>query len=250
MHEIIQSGKAVAIIEARMTSSRLPGKVLLESCGKPLLQHMIERVRRSCCIDDIVVATTINSADDSIVNMCKRIGCSYFRGSENNVLLRVLEAAKKYDADIIVEMTGDCPCIDWRHIDYLLDYYRQHSFDFVANNTERSFPDGFDIRIFSVESLDIVNRISSSAADREHVAIYFPNHPEIFSSYNYVAEGEEHRPDLEITLDEEGDYKLIDQIFKALYPQNPDFSCVDVINFLDEHKEVLTYINGIKRTII
>ena len=89
--------------------------------------------------------------------MCERIGCHYFRGSENDVLLRVLEAAKSQDADVIVELTGDCPCIDWRHIDQLLEVYMRGSYDFVANNTERSYPDGFDIRIFSVKALEELN---------------------------------------------------------------------------------------------
>lgn len=242
--------KIVATIEARMTSSRLPGKILMESCGKPLLQHMIERIKRSQLIDDVVVATTVNRTDDPVVELCKKIGCSYFRGSEDDVLLRVLEAAKSVSADIIVETTGDCPCIDWRHIDYLVDFYVKHDYNFVANNTVQTFPDGFDIRIFSVEDLERVNKISNDTADHEHVSIYFPRHPEIFASYNWEAESVERRPELEVTLDEQGDYLLIDSIFTALYKDHVDFSCKDVISYIDNNPDVLNYVKDIKRKSI
>lgn len=242
--------KIVLTIEARMTSSRLPGKVLMESCGKPLLQHMIERVKRCQGISDVVVATTINDTDDAIVELCNKINCKYFRGSEDDVLLRVLDAAKSVSADIIVETTGDCPLIDWRHIDYLVEFFLKNEYDFVANNIERSFPDGFDIRIFSTEALEQVNNLSQEMADHEHVSIYFPNHPEKFTSYNWKADYFENRPEYEVTLDERGDYMLIDSIFKGLFFQNEDFTCRDVIAYLDQNPHLLEYVKDIKRTIV
>lgn len=242
--------KKIATIEARMTSSRLPGKILMESCGKSMLELMIERVKKSRLLDDVVLATTVNVDDDPVVQMCERIGCHYFRGSEDDVLLRVLEAAKSQGADVIVELTGDCPCIDWRHIDQLLEVYMRGRYDFVANNTERSYPDGFDIRIFSVKVLEELNEKTKDPWDHEHVSIYFPRHPEQYKCYNQIAEGEEYRPELEITLDEMGDYKLINSIFTALYPEKDDFTCRDVIRYLDAHKELLKYTEKIKRTQI
>lgn len=242
--------KIVATIEARMTSSRLPGKVLMKSCGKPLLQHMIERIRRSSEIDDVIVATTINETDDPIVRLCEDINCSYFRGSEDDVLERVLLAAKSVNADVIVETTGDCPFVDWRHINYLVKFYLDNEYDFVANNTERTFPIGFDIRIFSTESLDIINCISDDPRDHEHVSIYYPRHPEKFSSYNWYAEQDENRPDIEVTLDEHGDYELINKVFEGLYPNNTDFSCIDVIKYIDQHPELKLYVDDIKRTVV
>lgn len=242
--------KIVATIEARMTSSRLPGKVLMETCSKPLLELMVERVRRSKQINDIVIATTTNSEDDPIVELCEKIGCRYYRGSEDDVLLRVLEAAESVEADVIVELTGDCPCIDWRHIDYLIQYYTEHEYDFVANNTEQSFPDGFDIRIFSRNLLAEINELTKDSWDHEHVSIYFPNHPEKYRCFNWYASEEENRPEYEVTLDEAGDYELIKSLFEALYFKYPDFSCKDVICYLDEHPELLQYIKGIKRTIV
>lgn len=242
--------KKVASIEARMTSSRFPGKVLMKSCGKPLLEHMIERIRHSRLLDDIVVATTVNSEDDPIIELCDKIGCKYYRGSEDNVLMRVLEAAESQGTDLIIELTGDCPCIDWRHIDYLLSVYLENDYDFVANNTEQTFPDGFDVRIFSTDALRRVASQSDDSRDCEHVSIYFPRHSEQFRCFNWTAGEHENRPEYEVTLDEKGDYELIDKVFRELYPTNPDFSCEDVIKFLDAHRELLAYIKDIKRTQI
>ena len=244
----MKSGKVVVTIEARMTSSRLPGKVLMQSCGKPMLQLMIERLKKAKRVDDIIVATTINSEDDGIVDLCNEIGCSYFRGSEEDVLDRVLSAAKSVNADIIVETTGDCPFIDWRHIDHLVEVYMDSDYDFVANNTVKSFPKGFDIRIFTTNMLQKLNDSSSNPLDHEHVSIHFPEHDDIFKCYNWIAEGIENRPELEVTLDEMGDYKLINAVFEGLYPHNKDFSCSDVICFIDQNRELLGYIDGIKRT--
>lgn len=247
---MINEKKIVVTIEARMTSSRLPGKILMECCGKPLLQHMIERIRRSNRIDDIIVATTVNKEDDAVEELCKKIECNCFRGSEDDVLLRVLEAAKSIKADVIVETTGDCPVIDWRHIDYLVDIYSSGNYDYVANNTIRSFPDGFDVRIFSAEMLEEINSITDEADDHEHVSIYFIKHPEKYNLYNWTASDSFNRPELEITLDEYGDYQLINAVYEGLYYSNPDFACKDVIDFLDANNDVRNYVNGIKRTIV
>lgn len=247
MHDRRQK-RIVATIEARMTSSRLPGKVLMKSCGRPLLWHMIERIRRCKSIDEIVVATTVNETDNPIVDMCNSIGCKVFRGSEDDVMGRVLCAAETNMADVIVETTGDCPLIDWRHIDYLVNLYKSSDYDYVANNTERSFPDGFDIRIFSTTMLREAYEVTKDPLDHEHVSIFFPNRPNKYKCYNWHADGIEDRPDIAVTLDEEGDYKLINEIYESLYPRNRDFSCKDVMIYIDTHPEVMRLVEGISRT--
>lgn len=239
--------KVVATIEARMTSSRLPGKVLMKSCGKPILQHIIERLQRSQRLDDIVIATTINKEDDLIVQLCESIGCRYFRGSENDVLDRVVNTAKSVKADIVVEICGDCPFIDWRHVDHLIEMYLSGDYDFVSNNMERSFPMGFDIRVFATDLIDRLNMFSTNLLDHEHVSIHFPQHQETYRCYNWHAPKEEDRPDIEVTLDEMDDYKVINTIFEELYPLNADFSCRDVIEYLDNHQGTLKQVN---RTVI
>lgn len=247
MHE---KKKVVAIIEARMTSSRLPGKVLMESCGKTMLQHMIERIRRSKMLDDIVVATTVNKEDDPVVNLCRDMDCKFFRGSENDVLDRVVNTAKSVNADIIVELCGDCPFIDWRHIDHLVKLYLSGDYDFVSNNMERTFPIGFDIRVFATDLLDKLNMTSTNPLDHEHVSIHFPQHKEKYKCCNWSADEKENRPDIEVTLDEMDDYNLINNVFQKLYPENNDFSCADVIRYLDKHPEISSKSKDVERTVI
>ncbi|NPV91577.1 MAG: glycosyltransferase family protein [Firmicutes bacterium] len=239
--------KIVATIEARMTSTRLPGKVLLDLCGKPALQHIVERLRRSRYLDDVVVATTVNATDDPVVQMCKDIGCSYYRGSEEDVLLRVLEAARSVDADLIVEITGDCPVIDWRHVDRLIEMFFSGEYDYVSNVMERSFPRGFDTQVFPVRVLDEVNRLTQDPVDHEHVSYYIYNHPERYRLLNWRAEGDAFHPELEITLDTPEDYRLIKAVYEGLYRENPDFSAVDVIRYLLANQGLAGLVSRVRR---
>lgn len=235
--------KIVATIEARMTSTRLPGKVLMPLAGEPNLTRLIERLRRSKYVDEIVVATTTNAPDDAIVTLMEKIGCKVWRGSEDNVLERVLEAAQSVNADLIVEITGDCPLIDWRHIDHLIELYLDGAYDYVANNLERTFPRGFDMQVFSVKTLEEVNSLTQDRVDQENVSIYIYNHPERYRLYNWVAEGKMARKELRVTLDTKEDYKLLNTVFEKLLPQDPDFSAEDVIDLFN-HEPELTQINA------
>ena len=135
--------RIAATIEARMTSTRLPGKVLLDLGGTPALEFMIRRVRRSAYVDTVAVATTVNAADDAISALSDSLGCACYRGSEEDVMLRVLDTARSVSADIIVELTGDCPFIDPVYIDKVIELYFSGSYDYASNVVERSFPDGF-----------------------------------------------------------------------------------------------------------
>ena len=226
--------KTIATIEARMTSSRLPGKVLMEYCGKTNLEHIIERLRRSRSLDDIVVATTVNKTDNPIVELCEKIGCKYYRGSEDDVLLRVLEAAQSVQGDLIVEITGDCPMIDYRHIDYLIDLYNKNDVDYVSNILERTFPRGFDTQVFSTQTLLDVSKKTTNKADREHVSLYIYAGETPYKLLNWEAPKEIRHPEFEITLDTKEDYMLIKNIYEKLYFDKPDFSSKDVVKLLLE----------------
>lgn len=239
--------KVVATIEARMTSSRLPGKVLLDLVGKPSLQHIIERLKRSYYVDDVVVATTVNETDTPIVRLCEQINCSYFRGSEEDVLLRVLDTAKSVNADIIVEITGDCPVIDHRHVDHLVELFFSGDYDYASNIIERSFPRGFDTQIFPVSVLEEVNRLTNSQTDHEHVSLYIYNHPERFHLINWKADDFMNHPEIEITLDMPADYQLICEVYKRLYPDNMDFSAEDVVKLLLENPSLLDIVKEVRR---
>ena len=238
--------KIVATIEARMTSTRLPGKVLLPMAGEPNLKRLVDRLRRSAYVDEVVVATTTNAPDDAIAALAQSMGCKVWRGSEDDVLLRVLEAAQSVNADLIVEVTGDCPLIDWRHVDRLIERYTEGAYDYVSNILERTFPRGFDVQVFSVKTLEEVDRLTQDPVDRENVSIYIYRHPGRYKLGNWAAEGAMRRPELRVTLDTKEDYELLNAIFEKLLPRTPDFSAEDVVGLLDREPS-LTALNAAVR---
>jgi len=241
--------KIVATIEARMASSRLPGKVLLPLAQKPALERMIERIVRSQYIDDIVIATTTNKSDDKIIKLCESINCKYFRGSEEDVLLRVLNSAKSVHADIIVELTGDCPLIDPNQIDEMIKFYFEKEVEYANNRLKEGLPDGFDIQVFSTNDLERVAKSTNDPIDRVHVSSYFyrTNH-EFKIGYKELSKNDElYWPDLAVTLDEKEDYYLISNIFENLYYKNPNFSAVDIIRYLRKNKNIVKLNKGVRR---
>lgn len=231
--------KIVATIEARMTSSRLPGKVLLPLSGKPALERMIERLKRSKYVDEIVVATTINSADEPIIELAKKLKVEYWRGSEYDVLTRVLEAAESVKADIIVELTGDCPLIDPTLVDKVIEEFFTREVDYVSNSIPPCYPLGFEVQIFPVSVLKEVSRLTNDPIDRVHVSYYIYNHPEKFKVHNWPIDSECYMPDLRVTLDEKEDYELLEIIFKRLLPINQNFSVLDVINLFKKEPKLV-----------
>jgi spore coat polysaccharide biosynthesis protein SpsF len=138
-----------------------------------------------------------------------------------------------------VELTGDCPLIDHRHIDKIIEVFYSGDYDYASNIVERSFPDGFDVQVFPVSVLEEVDRLTDDPIDRVHVSYYIYTHPERFRLTNWKAEGRMYWPDLRVTLDESSDYELLNIIFEGLVGSKPDFSAVDVVNFLRERPELL-----------
>ena len=231
--------KIVVTIEVRMNSIRLPGKVLMPLAGKPTLERLIERLRRSQYLDEVVVATTDNKSDDPIVGLANKLSVKYFRGSEEDVLSRVLEAAKSKKADIIVEITGDCPLVDWRLVDRGIKELFDRQLDYSANNITFSYPDGFDVRVFPIGILEKVNKLTNNPIDRVHVNRYIYTHPKEFKIYNWQAKREDYWPDIRLTLDEKADYELLNIIFKKLLVKKEDFSVRDVIKLLKDNPKLL-----------
>ena len=243
-----QPQKIVATIEARMTSSRLPGKVLLDLAGKPALQQLVERLRRSRYLDEVVVATTDRPTDDPVVELCRRIDCHVFRGSEDDVLARVLGAAESVAGDLIVEITGDCPAVDWRHVDQLIETFFAGQYDYVANVAgPRPCPVGFEVQVFPTAVLAEVNRLTQNPVDHEHVSLYIYSHPERYRIHYLEAGPALYRPEIEVTLDTPEDYQLIQSVFQALLPEKPDFSALDVIELLQRRPELLAVTKDVKR---
>ena len=238
-----ENKRIVATIEARMTSSRFPGKVLMEACGKPMLQHMIERLQRVPSLDGIVVATTGNDADVPIVNLAQRMGVGFFQGSEYDVLLRVLHSARAYDIDVIVEMTGDCPLIDPVLVEDCIRGYQVAGVDYVSNVLERTYPRGMDTQVFATEVLADVADRTVDPEDHEHVSIFIYSHPEIYSLKNMPGPPELTNPGLGLTLDTPEDLELIRRIFETLYPNNPNFTLADILAVLKDNP-TLTELNA------
>jgi spore coat polysaccharide biosynthesis protein SpsF len=239
--------KVVATIEARMTSSRLPGKVLLSAMGEPMLAHLVRRLKAVPSIDAIVIATTVNTSDQPIVDFAHAAGVGCFRGSESNVMSRVLGAAESAGADVIVEITGDCPIIDPDIVEQTIRMFFHHSVDYMSNAVIRSYPDGMDVQVFSRESLRTASERTDNPRDLEHVSRYIYQHPNEYRIGHLVAPPSLHWPELGLTLDEEDDYLLLKQIIEALGQDNPLFGCNDVINLLKTKPEWATINSHVAR---
>lgn len=229
--------KIVATIEARMTSSRLPGKVLLDAAGKPMLQHLINRLRAVPSINSIVLATTINAADDVLVEFASRHDVLVYRGSELDVMGRVIGAARLAQADVVVEITGDCPIIDHDIVEQTIQMYLHNDAVYVSNGHIRSYPDGMDTQVFSLDALIQSSAITNTPLDREHVSLHIRNNPALFPKLTLIAPPSLHWPELGLTLDEEADYKLLKKIIEKLAPVNPLFSCLDVVRLLRKNPD-------------
>lgn len=240
--------KIVATVEARMTSSRLPGKVLLPLAGKPALERLLERIRTSAYVDEIVVATTTNCTDDPIISLAKSMNITCFRGSEHDVLSRVLLAAQSVQGDVIVEITGDCPLINGELIDRGIEEFFSHNVDYASNTLKRSYPDGFAVQVFPVAVLARVAELTQDPIDRVHVSLYIYSHPEKFTLHGWLPTEHEHVwPDLRVTLDEKSDHELLSIIFEKLFPVNKNFGVSEVISYLKDNPSLLTINKHVKK---
>ncbi len=229
--------KTVIIDQARMTSTRLPGKVMKEVRGKPLLEYHIERLLRVRLADELVIATTTNDTDQPIIELCERLGVAYYRGSEEDVLSRYYEAATQFGADVVVRVTSDCPLIDPGVMDKVIGLYINNldKYDYVSNTLERTYPRGLDTEVFSITALEKTHREAREQSEREHVTLFIYRRPEHFQLANCGSDIDysQHR----WTVDTPEDFELIKLILQELYPVNNRFTWLDVLNLLNEHPE-------------
>ena len=231
--------RTVITIEARMRSTRLPGKVLLPVLGEPMLARMIERLRRVDRAHGIVVATTVHAADDPIVALAERLGVAVFRGSEEDVLERVLGAAEANGAELIVETTADCPLIDPAVIDQLIHTFETNPVDYCANVLTPTYPRGLDAQVFPTSVLADVAARTTDPADREHVSLYIYEHPERYRLLNVASGLPASVADLRLTVDTPDDFTLITRIYQALYPTNPRFGLADILELIRREPELV-----------
>lgn len=228
----------LAILQARVSSSRLPGKVLKPILGVPMFLRQIERLQRSELIDQFMVATSLEPSDDPIENACRANGTRVFRGSLEDVLDRFYRAASVYRPLQVVRLTGDCPLADPELIDRLITFHLEGGFDYSSNCLEPTFPDGLDAEIFRLESLEIAWREAGRSSEREHVTPYFYGHPEKFKIGSLKQSPD--RSFLRWTVDEPADFELVTRVYEGLYPANPRFSTADILAWLEQNPEMKT----------
>lgn len=229
--------RIVVIIQARMGSTRLPGKVLKKIKGKTILYYVVERVKKSKMIDEIVIATTLNKRDNSIVKEAESLNVKSFRGNEEDVLSRYYQAAIKYHADVIVRITSDCPLIDAEIIDKIIIKHIENKAYYTANIIERTFPRGLDTEVFNFNVLELANTQAKEKYHREHVTTFIRENPDRFKLQNIKAFDKINRPDIRITIDTKEDFKLISKIIKNF--KDIEFKIEDVIDFLNENPQLL-----------
>lgn len=233
--------KVVCLVQARVGSTRLPGKILKEICGKTILHHEIDRLKKCKEIDEIVIATTDKEDDDKIVNEAKKLSVKYFRGSENDVLSRFYYAAKENNADIIVRVTSDCPCIDFEILDkmliYFKDKYKEKQIDYLSNTINRTYPRGYDIEIFTFSALEKSYINAEKEYEREHVTPYIYDKTNNFLKLSF--ENKEDYSEYRVTLDTIEDFIVIKNIFENLYYKNPYFKLNDVVQYLNNNLHIV-----------
>lgn len=228
--------KIIAIIQARLGSTRLPGKVMLDLEGKTVLERVIERVKASRLINDVVVATTIEKKDLKIVGLCAANGISVYCGSEDDVLDRYYQAARLVGADRIVRITSDCPLIDPIIIDEVISSHLREKADYTSNGLKETFPDGLDTEVFSFKALKTAWKNAKLKSEREHVTPYIRNNMNIFKLTNF-----EYKEDLSKkrwTLDNPEDYEFIKNIYANIYFKNHLFGMKEILEFLQNNPEI------------
>jgi spore coat polysaccharide biosynthesis protein SpsF len=228
----------IAFVQARMSSSRLPGKVLKPILGRPMLELEIERVRSCETIDRVVVVTSTHPDDQPIVDLCQRLSIGFFCGSMENVLDRFYQAAKKFKPDHIVRITGDCPLIDPEVVDDMVRLYLDRGADYGTNCMPPTYPDGLDAEIFPFHALKLAHNEAILPSHLEHISHFFEEQPERFKIANLSCKTD--LSSLRWTVDEPEDYEFVKRIFENLYPSNPSFSFEDVLNFLEKNHELVS----------
>lgn len=233
------SKNIVAIIQARVGSTRLPNKIFLDLEGKTVLERVVERVARATLVDRIVVAIPDTSANDRLAQfVVERLpNVLLFRGSEHDVLDRYYRAAKAQRATVVVRVTSDCPLIDPAVIDRVITAFLREGVDYAANVLgERTYPRGMDVEVVSFVALTRIHELARNLEDREHVTLYLRKHPEFFRAFAVFAETP--YASYRLTIDEQADYEVVRAVYHALLPQNPDFGLSDIISFLEVRPDI------------
>lgn len=232
--------KVVTVVQARMSSTRLPGKVLMPLGGKPLLMTMVRRLQRSKLLGTIVVATTTSACDDSLVSLCAEYDVPVFRGHPTDLLDRHYQCAVSWGADVVLKIPSDCPLIDPGVVDRVITCFNNGNFDYVSNLHPASYPDGQDVEVMCLNALARAWREAKENFEREHTTPYIWERPEQFRVGNVAWEtGRNCSMTHRITVDYPEDYELISSVYNALGSVRLDFGIDDITWFMDTHPEVM-----------
>ncbi|MBI1888689.1 MAG: glycosyltransferase family protein [Candidatus Spechtbacteria bacterium] len=228
------------IIQARMGSGRLPGKILKDLCGFPMLYHVIERCRKSKLAERVILATTVEAQDNSTADFCSNHGIDYMRGSENDVLSRYYETARKFHSSVIVRVTADCPLIDPLIIDSCIQKFKEEKdVDYLSNVSVRTFPRGLDVEVFSFNALQRAYKEAKELYEREHVTPYiWENKKREFKIGESVRASSEYARNYRLTVDYPEDFELMKKIYEALYKEGTIIDAREAFVFLNHHPEI------------
>ena len=239
------SGSVVAVVQARVSSSRLPGKVLKTILGEPMIVRQLERIRHCRLVSRIAVATSTDASDDPLAAVCANAGFPVHRGSLADVLDRFYRCAASFAPDHVVRMTGDCPVIDPAVADGVIRYHLDGGYDFTSNALQPTFPDGLDVEVVRFAALERTWREAHLPSEREHVMPYIYAHPELFRIGHFKSETD--RSHLRWTVDEPEDFELIRQLYEELLPGKPAFSMEDILAVLETNPRLAAVNRGFKR---
>lgn len=236
---------AIAIVQARMGSTRLPGKVLRTLVGKPMLWHIVQRLRAVPGLGNIVVATSTSQGDIPIQELCRGTGIPVFAGSEDDVLDRYYQAARQFGADPVLRITADCPLVDPGVVGRVLSMFAASACDYVGVATGAGaifmkggrFPDGLDAECFSFAALERAWREATARSDREHVTPYIWRNTTLFRTGSLLADKD--YAEYRWTVDTEDDFRLVRAVYEALYQEGKPFGMQDVLTFMEQHQDLM-----------
>lgn len=231
----------VIIVQARMASTRLPGKVLLPVLGKSILAMMVERLQMIQHKAVFVIATSVNSEDDIIEQEARLLNIPCYRGDQNNLLDRHYQAALLHHADVVLKIPSDCPLIDPQVIDRVLTYFfeQANTPDYVSNLHPATWPDGNDVEIMTMSCLKQAWENAEKQLELEHTTPYIWENPQLFNIDNVTWEtGLDYSMSHRFTIDYQEDYLFIKRVFEELYPANKNFSCADILDLLERKPEI------------
>ena len=231
-------GRTVAVVQARMSSRRLPGKVLLPLQGAPMIVRQLERVCRAQRLDEVAVATSTDASDDAIADAVSVLGIRVVRGPLDDVLARYVRSIDETDADVLVRLTADCPLISPMVIDQVVDEFHSSQWDYLSNTLRPTYPDGMDVEVATEQALRRVAAESKDAAEREHVTLGIYRRTEQFSLGNFVDPDGSDQSDLRWTVDNAGDMEFVQRIYAELLPGNPNFEYSDVLHLLADQPDL------------